>query len=667
MAGTASLVLAIFMYGFRSKLPLKLRWSIGVLRFLTVFGVLLLLINPKFRSEIISIEKPNLPILLDNSASVPELGQESNLSDVLSQLKTHEQLNEIFDISYYTFGRQVTEGDSLTFAEKNTDISSALATLGEVYKNNIAPVVLISDGNQTLGQDYEFTSPGLNQPIFPVVLGDSTQYTDLQISRLNTNRYAFLKNQFPVEVLLSYSGNENVNSQFTVKQNNTIVYSQSLQFTSEENTKTVLFTLPATSVGLQKYVATISPLPQEKNKTNNSKRFAVEVIDQATNVLIVSKLMHPDLGALKKAITTNEQRTVRLAKPSDIDLDFNDYQLVILYQPEGSFGSIFSELEKRRSNLWIVTGTETDWTFLSRAQPWFKKETTRQTEEVQAQLNNNFNSFSVVSLGFNELPPLTTTFGELLIGAPHEIILEQTVSRFTTGSALVATTDIDERRTAIWDGEGIWKWRAASFLNTDSFQDFDAFIGQLVQYLSSKKQRSRLEVANESFYYNNNAVTVSAQYFDKNFEFDSGASVQITITNEETNKKTVFPLLLKNNFYEVDLNSLPAGEYRFTVSVADEGISRSGNFSILEYNVEQQFLNADIEKLRRTAERTKGELFFPAEIDALISTLLDDERFVSIQKSEVKVVPLIDWKYLLAFIVLTLSLEWFMRKYNGLI
>jgi len=30
-------------------------------------------------------------------------------------------------------------------------------------------------------------------------------------------------------------------------------------------------------------------------------------------------------------------------------------------------------------------------------------------------------------------------------------------------------------------------------------------------------------------------------------------------------------------------------------------------------------------------------------------------------------VPLIGWKYLLALLVLSLSIEWFLRKYKGLI
>ena len=141
----------------------------------------------------------------------------------------------------------------------------------------------------------------------------------------------------------------------------------------------------------------------------------------------------------------------------------------------------------------------------------------------------------------------------------------------------------------------------------------------------------------------------------------------MTVLNSENNTRTVFPMLLKDNFYEVDLNSLTAGEYKYTVSVRDEAISRSGSFSILDFNVEQQFLNADVTKLTRVATNTNGKAYFISESESIISDLLEDDRFQSIQKREQKIVPLIDWKYLLGLIVLTLSLEWFLRKYNGLI
>ncbi len=667
LAGVVSIALAVFMYGYRSKQTGSLRWVFGILRFITLFLILLLIINPKFKSETYTIEKPKLPVLIDNSASIGELGQTKNVSAFLQKLKENNELNDKFDVSYYSFGNDFRESDSLSFDEKNTNISKALTSANELFKNQTAPTIVITDGNQTLGNDYEFSSATFKNPIYPVILGDSIQYTDLKIAQLNTNRYAFLKNQFPVEVILNYSGTEPVNSEFVVTQGAATVYRTNVSFSENETSKTLNFTLNASSVGLQKYSAQILPLADEKNKTNNSKQFAVEVIDQATNVLVVSKITHPDLGALKKAITSNERRTVAFKKPAEAMGVLNDFQLVILYQPDRSFASVFAEIEKLNKNTWTISGLQTDWYFLNGAQDNFNKETSNASEDVQAELNSNYGTFAVEDIGFDDFPPLHTEFGALTISVPNEVMLAQTVSGIENGNPLLATMEINGKRDAIWDGEGFWRWRARSFLETESFQSFDDFIGNLVQYLASNKRRSRLEVSSETFYYNNNPIKISAQYFDKNYVFDNRASLNISVKNTETEKQTVFPMLLRNNYYEVDLNSLPAGEYNYTVSVANEAISSSGNFTILDFNVEQQFLNADVSKLRRVAQNTNGKAFFATQGDLLINALVDNTNFQNIEKSEQKVVPLVDWKYLLALIVLALAAEWFIRKYNGLI
>ncbi|PKA84111.1 hypothetical protein ATE92_2281 [Ulvibacter sp. MAR_2010_11] len=667
IAAVISLALALFMYGYKTKYSTSLRWLFGALRFITLFSILLLLINPKFKSETYTIDKPKLPVLLDNSASINELQQDGNVSEFLQQLKDNEALNDKFELSFFSFGNDFNETDSLSFSERNTNISRALSATNQLFKNEIAPTILITDGNQTLGNDYEFTTATYKNAVYPVILGDSTRHTDLKIEQLNTNRYAFLKNQFPVEVILVYNGTGSVTSQFVVSKGNANVYSRDVTFSDTDNTKTLSFSLPASSVGLQKYTAQLIPLQDEKNKVNNLKQFAVEVIDQATNVLIVSRIAHPDLGALRKAITTNEQRTVTFSKPNEATSKLNDFQLILLYQPDRSFASVFQELEKLKKNTFVITGLQTDWNFLNSVQTNYNKDVINQSEDVSGNLNPNYGTFAIEDIGFNSFRPLKTLFGALEITVPHETILEQNINGISSESAMLATMEVNGKRDAIWDAEGLWKWRAESYLEQNNFQEFDDFVGKLIQYVASNTRRSRLEVASETFYYNNNAIKISAQYFDQNFVFDSRASLTIAIVNTETDAQTVFPMLLKNNFYEVDLNSLPAGEYNYTVSVQDEAVARSGSFSILDFNVEQQFLNADVTKLRRVATNTNGKAFFTTETSNLITQLLEDDRFQQIQKSEQKVVPLIDWKYLLALIVLVLTAEWFIRKYNGLI
>ncbi len=666
-AGIISLALAVFMYGFKAKHKSSLRWVLGGLRFLTLFMVLILLINPKIKSQTFSIEKPKLPILIDNSASVSVLNQDAFVLELREKLKDDKALNEKFDLTFFSFGEEFKEMDSLNFKEKSTNISKALASLNELFKNGIAPTILISDGNQTLGSDYEFSSSKFKNPIYSVILGDSLKYMDLKIENLNTNRYAFLKNQFPVEVILSYSGNGSVNSEFVVREGEGIVYKTKISFSERENSKTVSFTLPANKVGLQKYIAEIIPLPEERNKTNNTKQFAVEVIDQATNVLLVSSITHPDIGAIKKAITSSEYRSFAQKTPAEAVSVIHDYQLILLYQPDRKFENVFKEIQNLNKNTFLISGSKTDWNFLNSVQKDYKKQITTHSERVSGVLHSNYGTFAVGDFEINSYPPLKTKFGDLSINVPHDILMTQSVNGIQTNNPLLATMEEEGRRAAIWDAEGIWRWRAESYIQNQDFSKFDDFLGKLIQYLASNKRRSRLEVQSESFYYNHAPIKIIAQYFDKNYQFDDRVSLNITIDNTANKNRQTFPLLLKNKFFEVDLSSLEAGEYNYTVSVSNENITRSGSFTILEFNVEQQFLNADVEKLQRLSEKNDGESYFINQSDKIIKDLLEDNRYQNIQRSEVKILPLVDWKYLLAILVLTLSAEWFIRKYNGLI
>lgn len=113
------------------------------------------------------------------------------------------------------------------------------------------------------------------------------------------------------------------------------------------------------------------------------------------------------------------------------------------------------------------------------------------------------------------------------------------------------------------------------------------------------------------------------------------------------------------------MSHLPEGEYTYTVSVKDENLSRSGQFSIVAYEVERQFVNADIQRLQALAG--SNLLNTANSYTRLIDKLLENEDFMPVQKSNEKTVPLVDWKWLLFLLTGVLALEWFLRKYNGLV
>ncbi len=667
LAGIIALFLALFQYWFSAKQKGKQLMLYTFLRFISIFSLLLLLINPKFEQISFFNEKPNLVLVVDNSESIAYLKQDSNAITILNELTNNEELKKRFEIDRYTFGNGLNTSDSLSFKAKQTNLSKVFNELSQVYKNTIAPTLIITDGNQTYGNDYEFISQDYDQPIFPIILGDTVTYADFRIQQLNVNKYAYLKNRFPVEVILTYNGNENVNSRFIVKSGNSNIFSKSISFSKENNSQILNFDLPANRVGVRSYTAQIVPMAIEKNVVNNSKAFAVEVIDQKTNVAIISDIIHPDLGALKKSIESNEQRSVTFLKPNVGIATLDNYQLVILYQPNRKFKAIYDAIEASKKNHFTITGTATDWNFLGNVFTYFDKDQTNQTDQYQAVLNTGYNAFIIDDLKFNSYPPLVSSFGEIEFSSTVEAMLYKKIGNIETEEILMATLETGEKRQAFLFGEGIWKWRAQSYLNARSFNDFDNFIGKLIQYLASNKRRNRLSLNYDSFYDGSSPVKISAQFFDKNYEFDNRGSLNISLKDKITGESRSLPFILNNTNYEVDLSSLPASEYTFTVAVTNEGMKQSGSFTILDFNVEQQFLNADVTKLQRLASNSNGSAYFIANTDSLVSQLISDKRFATIQKSTKKIVPLIDWKYLLAIVALSLAIEWFMRKYNGLI
>ncbi|NCT17951.1 MAG: hypothetical protein AUK33_01620 [Flavobacteriaceae bacterium CG2_30_34_30] len=661
-----AVVVAFYMYGYKTRYNPKLRWTFGILRFLSIFLLLLLFINPTFTNTSYKISKPTLAIVVDNTQSINYLNKNKEVIEIVELLKNNSDINSRFDVQFYTFGDALNRLDSLTFSEKQTNISKVLVSLNEIHKNEVAPTLLITDGNQTVGSDYEFTANMYKQPIFTLVVGDTIRYSDLRISQLNVNRYAYLKNEFPIEIFIDYTGNATGTTTFILQEGNTIVHQQPVSFSPENNAILLNVTLPANQVGVRKYTAEIKPIETEKNKENNKKQFAVEVIDQATNVLIVSDIVHPDIGGLVKSISSNEQRKVIVKKPTEAITILDDFQLIILYQPNANFKLVMDKIAALKLNTWIITGVHTNWNFLNSYQKSFVKKSFQQ-EDVQGVLNSNYGAFASEDIGFSNFPPLKSFLGDLQITVSHEVLLQQRIMGLTTENPLLATYEEGTIRSAILDGEGIWKWRASTYLKESSFQSFDNFMGSLMQYLASKKRKNRLEVHSESFYYQSANVAIKAQFFDKNYIFDDRAALNIQIKNTTTEIKKTLPLLLKNNYYEVNLNNLDAGNYSYTISVEGEAISASGSFSIIDFNVENQFINADVAKLERVSAASEGDRFYLNNVNNLISNLTKDSRFASLQKSEQKIVPLLEWKFILFLLIALLAIEWFIRKYNGLI
>ncbi|MES2576150.1 MAG: hypothetical protein V4589_00985 [Bacteroidota bacterium] len=657
--------LSFFQYIYKAKNKSKVGWFLAFLRFSSIFGILLLLINPILTKNTLETVKTPLPIVFDNSSSISFLNANEKALELYKKIQSNSDLQEKFDVQSYQFSDDFEPTETFDFKGTQTNIDVVAKNLKSIYKNAIYPTVLITDGNQTSGNDYVFSFDTANK-VYPVIVGDTTTFLDFKINQLNVNKYAFHKNKFPVEAFLQYSGTKSITADFIISQGNSVFSKQSIAFSPSKKTATVSVLLPADKIGLQIFKATISSKEKEKNTYNNTKNFAVEVIDQKTNIAIVSAITHPDLGALKRAIESNVQRKVTIVKPNDIKT-LQDFNVLILYQPTAEFKNIFESNEGAGINTFIITGNNTDFNFLNQQQDNLNFKMSGQKEDYLSVFNAQFNLFAVDNIGFENLPPLQNAFGTVTTKGAVSVLLSSKIRVIDTNSPLLAFTENQGRRAAYLLGENSWKWRLQTHVNNQSFEKYDVFMDKIIQFLASNNSKKSLVVEHESFYNSGEAIEITAQYFNKNYEFDEKARLTIAVTNTKTKQTKNYDLLKGNNSYKVNLDGLKAGPYAFTVKELNSKTTYSSSFEILDFDIEKQFVNPDVEKLTQLATQTQGKAYFPDQVDVLIKALLENEEYKAIQKNIVTKTPLIDWIWLLVLISILLATEWFVRKYNGLL
>ena len=657
--------LSFYQYLYKVKNQSKWYWFLAFLRFISLLSVFLLLINPIISRKIIEIKKTPLPIVVDNSKSISELKATKEASSLYRAISENKAITEKYDVQLFSFAEEFQSLEKLDFKGNQSHIDGVAKNVKQLYRNTNYPIVLFTDGNQTMGNDYVFGFQE-NASVYPIVLGDTTTILDIKINQINVNKYAFLKNKFPVEVFLQYNGNESITTNFSIQSGNQTVHKQTIAFSKDKKAQAVTVLLNADKVGIAKYKAIISSNIKERNTVNNAKNFAVEVIDQRSEIALISAINHPDLGALKRSIEQNQQRKVTLLKPNEVK-SLQNYNVLILYQPNASFKPIFDQNKVAQVNTFLITGTATDFNFLNQIQDEFWFKLANQKEDYLATYESGFNLFSQSNINFENFPPLENNFGTIAVKAKVNNLLSARIRNVQLQIPLLTFTENGSKRSAYLFGENIWKWRLENHLSKKSFEEFDLFSDKIIQFLVSNASKKNLNVTYESFYNAGESIEITAEYFNKNYEFDEKAQLTIQIVNSKTKASKKYDLLKSNNSYKVNLDGLEAGTYSFKVTEKLSNSSFSGAFEVLDFEIEKQFVNPDKNRLEQLASNTNGTVYYPNQIEKLIQNLIANNNYIPTQKETIKKSPLIDWVWFLIIAVIALATEWFVRKYNGLL
>lgn len=658
--------LTVFQYPLRKE---KWTWALpAFLRFLSWLFLLLLLFNPKLRQVGQKIIKPLMVVLADNSFSINHLNATDDALDALAALKNNRDINERFEVKIYSFGNEVTLDDSLKFNAPYSDFNQAFGLIKQLYKDKNYPLLLLSDGRQTYGNDYIYTfDNSTHAQVFPIVLGDTVRQADLSIQRVNVNKSVFLDNEFPVEVFLGYEGSQTVKTRFTVRDGNRLLHSENLNFDGQNRSVVTRMNLKANPLGLKTLSLELEPFENEKNTSNNVRKTTLQVLDQQARILLIAAYPHPDIGAWKRAIESSPFRKVEVVSP-DSSVDIQPYQLIIRFQPNSAFENIDRKIAQLAKNTLTIIGTQTDLNYINQTTDAFSISDAGFTENIQATYQPGFAPFYVEDIGFDAFPPLKGYFAEYAFQNSIDVLLQQRINNVPLNKPLFFTYEKAENRYGVFTAENIWQWRAASVLNENqSEKPFDGVISSVVMYLSNRQNTERLTLDYEPFQENLTDRVIIARLFDRTRQPDLRGELSIRLVENKTQNTTLLNMPRKGNYYQADVSRLAPGNYRFTVTENKENLSKSGEIIIPDYNPETQFASADVQKLQTLATKTQGSLYLPAQTEELFQNLLENPKYKPVLKAEITEEPLIQRKWLVVFIILTAGAEWIVRKYKGLL
>jgi hypothetical protein len=82
-------------------------------------------------------------------------------------------------------------------------------------------------------------------------------------------------------------------------------------------------------------------------------------------------------------------------------------------------------------------------------------------------------------------------------------------------------------------------------------------------------------------------------------------------------------------------------------------------------SVETSRTIADFQLLEQLSSSTNGKRFNATALDELVNEIKSRKEITSVSFEEKKVRELIDWAPLLVALLSLLSIEWFLRKWNG--
>ncbi len=668
-------IYAYILYQSKSTWGKRTNQILFAFRAILVSFLAFLLIGPILKLTLNEYEKPSLVLLVDNSISVGEVVDSIQWEEIDDQLnELADKLNsQGFEIELATLNSD--DNAMIQFDQPTSDLNGVIRDkTGQYEGRNLAGFIVVSDGIYNSGNSPLYSPSRV--PIYTVGIGDTTERIDIGFRNVLYNKIAYQGNQFPLRAEVLIKGLSAQDIVASVYQKGKLI----ARDRKNSGNKSILdfdFQLDATEKGLQRIDIVIEPLAQERNRKNNYASAFVEVVEGKKKILLIAPAPHPDIKAIRAVVEKNSNYEfivhipgVKETKPESLrpeNVDLVIFQQAIDYS--GKTVQLYNSFMRYGTSMLIMLGQRSNLRQLAANGIPLTFENPGQWDAVTPIINTDYKDFGFndrLNNVFAKYPPANVPFGKFSYPANANVLLFQRIGRVNTDRPLLFTITQDEQKMAVLSGEGVWRWRLDEFAETQKTEGFDDVFSKLVQYLSTREDKSKFRsfpLQNE--FTTSEPVVFESQVYNELFEQVFGQKIEIDLTSEQ-GEKFNYSYITGPGSSRYRIGGLSQGVYKYNSSTTINGSKQeaSGEFLITEQNIESQNLTADFNLLRKWARNTGGKFYTSDNLDRLESDF-DKVEAQSLIHSEESFNPLINLKLVFFFLLTLISAEWFTRKYMG--
>lgn len=658
---------AVLVYRADQRRGLRRPWITAGLRALALILVGLLIFAPEIKKGTPWSRKPLVVWLQDRSQSMEaHLGADSNL--YLSQMEAfRESLPKDYEWKQWGFGSQADENILHPFQEPATDIHEALKEIQRAYEgDNLGAVILASDGQFNQGANPLYHRLPLVAPVFTFGIGDTQQIADLELVAVHANNTVSLGNEIELRIQVRAQGLAGMETNLRIQEGDQEKRILPLTIRQDRWDAQPILYLRPDKVGWHHYRIMLDPVEGEEHLGNNTRDLFVEVVEKKKKILLAGAAPHPDIGAIRQALSTQDKWELEVAVGRDIPKSLEKYDLLILHQIPSQLPNLSRFRNLPPVPIWFILGelsgpgafSEVQTLVRGNFHPGFGN-------QFLAELSGSFSLFELPNRSqevSEALPPLYVPDGSFVMNPETAVLFRQ---KQKANALPLWTFGRHGQSQSLLLGTGLWRWRLHEYQKFGNHEVTDAWIQKTVEFLAYSHDSPPFQlVADKNKWNEGESIRLRATL--KNASGDPVNTPEVELRLMDPNgQETPFSMERIGRNYQLSLGSWAAGVYRAVARTRYDGTSYEDEvmWTIEAQSLEQRTRGADYAVLHGLATQYGGKFVAYPNWDSLRHYLDAQGLLRTIVETRIEQKPLIEWKWAFIILLLLFSIEWYLRKY----